>query len=99
MASFSGAALGAEVVEVKNAWPVTPQGLTALLGQEVTLFCLNYIYSGRLAGVSDTCVLLEDAAIVYETGSFTDEKWKNAEKLPNRWYVQLSSIESFGKLK
>ena len=81
------------VVEVEN------EGLAALLGEKVTLFCLNYIYSGTLAGVNDTCVLLENAAIVYETGSFSDNKWKNCEKLPNQWYIQLSSIESFGKLK
>ena len=53
------------VTEVEN------EGLEALIGQVVTLFCGVYIYSGKLVGVNDTCVKLEDAGIVYETGPFT----------------------------
>ena len=60
---------------------------------------MNYIYTGTLTGVNETCVLLTDAAIVYETGSFTEKNWKDAQKLPHDWYVQTASIESFGKLK
>ena len=78
---------------------VEGDGLTALLGQRVTLFCMNYIYTGNLTGVNSTCVLLEDAAIVYETGAFTDKAWKDAQKLPNALYVQISAIESFSVLK
>ena len=78
---------------------VEGEGLTALLGERVTLYCLNYIYTGLLAGVNETCVLLENAAIVYETGPYTDKKWKDAQKLPNCWYVQREAIESFGVLK
>jgi hypothetical protein len=69
------------------------------MGENVTLFCLNYIYAGKLTGVNDTFVMLEDAKIVYETGAFSDPKFKDAQALPNTWYVQTSSIESFGKLK
>jgi len=58
------------VTEVEN------EGLTALMGKTVTLFCGVYIYTGKLVGVNDTCVKLEDAGIVYQTGSFTDKKWK-----------------------
>jgi hypothetical protein len=78
---------------------VEGEGLEALMGERVTLFCLNYIYTGKLTGVNDTCVLLEDAAIVYETGSFDSKDWQDAGKLPHDWYVQTSAIESFGKLK
>jgi hypothetical protein len=78
---------------------VDGEGLEALMGERVTLFCLNYIYTGKLTGVNDTCVLLEDAAIVYETGSFDSKDWQDAQKLPHDWYVQTSAIESFGKLK
>ena len=78
---------------------VEGEGLVALLGERVTLFCMNYIYTGKLAGVNETCVLLEDASIVYETGAFTEAKWKDAQSLPNKWYVQTSAIESFGVLK
>ena len=78
---------------------VQGEGLEKLLGERVTLFCMNYIYTGVLTGVNETCVLLTDAAIVYETGAFTETNWKDAQKLPHDWYVQTASIESFGKLK
>lgn len=78
---------------------VQGEGLDKLLGKRVTLFCMNYIYTGTLTGVNDTCVLLTDAAIVYETGGFDEKNWKDAQKLPHDWYVQTAAIESFGKLK
>jgi hypothetical protein len=78
---------------------VSGEGLEKLLGERVTLFCANYIYTGKLIGVNDDCVLLTDAGIVYETGSFTDKKWKDCQPLPNDWYVARQSIESFGLLK
>jgi hypothetical protein len=85
--------------KIVNVTEVEGEGLTKLLGERVTLFCLNYIYTGTLAGVNESCVLLTDAAIVYETGSLTDKAWKDAQKLPGDWYVQLGAIESFGVLK
>lgn len=74
------------------------EGLTALLGENVTLFCLNYIYAGKLIGVNQSCVLLEEAYIVYETGSFDSKKYHNAQRLSKLFYVQLGAIESFGVL-
>ena len=78
---------------------VQGEGLEKLLGERVTLFCLNYIYTGVLSGVNDSCALLTDAAVVYETGPFGDKKWKDAQQLPTDWYVQRECIESFGLLK
>ena len=78
---------------------VSGEGLEKLLGERVTLFCLNYIYTGVLSGVNESCVLLTDASLVYETGPLTEGKWKDAQKLPNDWYVQIGAIESFGVLK
>jgi len=78
---------------------VSGEGLDKLLGERVTLFCCRYIYTGRLVGVNDTCVLLEDAGIVYETGEFSSPEWKDKQNLPKDWYVQTASIESFGVLK
>jgi len=75
------------------------EGLLALLGKRVTLFCMNYIYTGELEGVNDTCVKLRDAYIVYETGAFTDTNWKDAQKLSKEFYVQTAAIESFGVVK
>ena len=48
------------------------EGLEALMGQRITLFCMNYIYTGKLVGVNATCVKLSDPAIVYETGDPTN---------------------------
>jgi len=81
------------VQEVEN------EGFMKLLGSRVTLFCANYIYTGVLTGFDETYVLLTGAEIVYETGALTDKKWKDAQPLPNDWYVSTSFIESFGLLK
>ena len=78
---------------------VEGEGLDALIGERITLFCANYIYTGKLVGVNDTCILLHDAAVVYETGPFSDGAWKDAQKLPNDLYVTKSSIESYTVLK
>lgn len=76
---------------------VEGEGLPGLMGENVMLFCLNYIYAGKLVGVNDTFVKLEEAKVVYETGAFDAKDYKDAQKLPGEWYVQTSSIESFGK--
>jgi hypothetical protein len=78
---------------------VEGEGLVGLMGQNVTLFCANYIYAGKLVGVNDTFVKLEEAKIVYETGELTSKAWKDAQALPGDWYVQTAAIESFGILK
>ena len=78
---------------------ISGEGLEKLLGERVTLFCCRYIYTGKLIGVNDDCVLLSDCGIVYETGELTDNNWKDYQKLPNDWYVSKQSIESFGILK
>lgn len=73
--------------------------MVEMIGQRLTFFCANYIYTGILAGVNENCVLLTSAAIVYETGPFGEKQWKDAQNLPEEWYVQIDAIESFGKLK
>jgi len=78
---------------------VEGEGLISLLGKRVTLFCSNYIYTGDLAGVNDKCVLLQNAGIVYETGSFKEKDWKDYQPLPNDFYVMIHSIEMFGVVK
>ncbi len=75
------------------------EGLEALLGKRITVFCAAYIYTGKLVGVNASCVKLTNAAIVYETGELTEKQWKDAQLLPHDWYVQLSAVESFGVLK
>ncbi len=83
-----------KLVEVQE---VEGEGLMSLLGDVVVLWCLNYIYTGKLVGVNATCVLLNKPSIVYETGSLTDSRWKDAQSLPQDQYVMISAIESFAK--
>ena len=76
---------------------VEAEGLEALLGEVVFVMCACYIYIGKLVGVNATCIKLEDASIVYETGEWSEKKWKDAQKLPQKFhYVQTGMIESFG---
>ena len=85
--------LPTQVIEVES------EGLVALLGKNVTLFCANYIYTGKLEGVNSNCVKLSSPKIVYETGALTEKKWKDAQSLPNDLYVQIGMVESFTLLK
>lgn len=78
---------------------VEEEGLVSLMGKTITLFCLNYIYTGKLVGVNDTCVKLESPKIVYETGPFTEKNWKDAQALPHVIYVMLSCVEMVGEIK
>lgn len=84
-----------ELVEVEN------EGLFALMGKQVEIGCNVYIYTGILVGVNDTCIKLEDAAIVYETGELTASTYKDAQrfytdsKVPR--YIPLSLMENFGQ--
>ena len=82
-----------KVEEVPN------EGFMALLGETITCFCAVYIYTGKLVGVNDDCIKLESPKIVYETGSFTEKSWKDAQSLPNEMYLQKGMIEAFGIVK
>jgi len=88
-----------KVKKLAKAKEVNGAGLEGLMGQRITLFALNYIYTGNLVGVCEKFVTLKDAAIVYETGDFSDPKWKNAQYLPHPVYVRLDCVESFMILK
>lgn len=86
--------------KVVNVTEVEGEGLIKLLGEKITILCLNYIYTGILEGVNETCVLLKDPAIVYDTGSFTAKRYKDVQTLGvEEFYVHMNCIESFGKLK
>ena len=74
------------------------EGFVGLIGERIQVWCANYIFAGRLVGVNDHDIMLEDASIVYETGPLTDKKWKDAQKLlPKYWYIRTAAIESYGK--
>lgn len=79
---------------------VDGEGLDALLGENVLVFAMNYIYTGKLTGINETCIRLDEAKIVYETGAFNTDSYKDAQDLPGGvWYIQTGSIESFGRGK
>lgn len=83
-----------QIVEVQD------EGLVSLLGQNVTLLCDAYFYTGKLVGVNDYCVKLENPAIVYETGAWEEVKYKDQQTLPcKHLYVPVAKIEAFGILK
>lgn len=85
---------------LKTTVEVEKEGLMALLGEKITLFCMNYIYTGKLVGVNKICVKLESPAIVYETGAFTSTDYKEVQSLGvKEFYIKTSAIESFGILK
>lgn len=81
-----------EVTEVEE------EGFFAIMGEQILVFCLNYIYTGKLIGVNDTCILLEEPSIVYETGKLNEAGFKDAQKLKEDLYIQMGCIESFGKV-
>ena len=85
--------------KIVNVTGVSGEGLNKLLGEVITMFCMNYIYTGTLVEVNSDCVLLENPSIVYETGAFTDKAWKDAQRLPHDLYVMKASIEAFGLVK
>lgn len=78
------------VVEVEN------EGFMSLLGKQIEIRCNVYIYAGTLMGVNETCVKLDNAAIVYETGPHSDKTYKDAQKIGDGQYVQMALVESFG---
>lgn len=80
------------LTEIKDA-----EGLDGLLGEQVIIICACYIYAGKLVGVNETCVKLEDASIVYETGDWSCKGYKDAQKLLHKHhYIATGMIESFG---
>jgi hypothetical protein len=82
---------------IQNVVEVKEEGLLALIGQNVEVFCGIYIYAGKLVGVNDTCIKLGNPHIVYETGPFLDTKYKDAQPMGREFhYIQTTFIESFG---
>lgn len=75
-------------------------GLVSLMGKRVLLMCAGYFYEGKLVGMNDQCVKLEDPGIVYSTGTWTDKNYADRQALHSDvWFVSLGLIESFGPSK
>ena len=78
---------------------VAAEGLDKLLGEQVTLLCMNYFYTGKLIGVNEHDVLLEDTKIIYETGQWDKKDWADAQYVCKELYVRTASIEAYGIIK
>ena len=57
-------------------------GYEYLLTKEIVVITTGYIYTGICIGVNGQFLELENPSIIYETGPWTDQKWKDAQRLP-----------------
>jgi hypothetical protein len=69
------------------------------INERITLFCANYIYSGRLSKISNGWLTLAEAGIVYETGPFESKEWQDYQALPHPIHINVNSVESLMILK
>ena len=75
-------------------------GPVTLLGKQVYVCCSPYAYQGKLTGVNDKFIELENPEIVYETGPWNSKTFKDSQKLPmTRNFIFFSQIESMGALE
>ena len=72
-------------------------GLESLIGKTVQVWCMNYIYSGRLVGVNDADICLSDSFVVYETGPLAEPGFKDAQPTGlAELFIRTAAIESYG---
>jgi hypothetical protein len=83
-------------VDVPVIGPGVPEGAMAYaVGQEVVVFCANYIYGGKIVNVTSQELVLDDPYIIYETGDFAAAQWKNFQRLPTKQArIERTAIES-----
>lgn len=82
---------------VLNVVETESDGLEKMLGEMVQIWCVNYIYAGRLIGVNTDSVCLAESVVVYETGKMTDKGWKFAESTGlDELFIKTAAIESYG---
>jgi hypothetical protein len=87
---------------IKSAGPkskaskATGVGVARYLGKKIILKCMNYFYYGTVREVDAFCAVIDDAYAVFETGSFEDTTFKDAQRIGDHFCVTLQSIEAFG---
>lgn len=77
---------------------VTGEGLEGCMGEQVLVWCANYIYTGKLLGVNEHDILLGGAEMVFETGAFDNRELKDSQALPGlggHHYIRICAIESY----
>jgi hypothetical protein len=78
-----------KVIEVEN------EGAISLLGDYVEIRCGNYHYAGKLVGVNDLCVELEEAHTIFDGGSYTTKKYSDVQAhVESKLLVYFNFIES-----
>lgn len=91
--------LKTKVVQLESVVVEESRGLLEERGKVVLVHCINYIYSGMLTNVSDTEVELTKAQVVFETGGYSDKKFKNAQSVQNTpVHLSRGAIESWWTL-
>lgn len=77
------------VIEVEN------EGAVSLLGKYVEIRCGNYHYAGKLVGVNDLCVELDEAHTVFHSGAYTTKKYDDVQPhVEGKLLVYFNFIES-----
>lgn len=84
-----------KVTEMASELVEEPGGWEAAHGKRILVHATNYNYSGILSGVNSICVELTDASVVFETGPYTDKKFKDAQKTPRPITLFTNSVECF----
>jgi len=69
------------------------EDMADLVGQRLSFWCARYIYHGTVKKVTSDFVILEDAQVVFDTGSYDSKEPATAEKLPNNAYIMRGAIE------
>ena len=78
-----------EVIEVEG------EGAIGLLGHYVEVRCGNYHYAGKLTGVNDMCIQLEEAHTIFSSGAYTTEKYDDAQPhVESSLLIYFNFIES-----
>lgn len=83
--------------KIMTVTEVDGEGLEALLGERVVVWCMNYIYAGTLTGVNTHDILLENAGVVYNTGKLTAKTFEDFQEIVGPLYVRLSAVEAYYK--
>jgi hypothetical protein len=74
------------------------EGFLALIGKNVEIQTGLFIYAGKLIGVNSTCVKLDNAHTVFDTGDFKNKKYSDAQARENPiLYVQLAGVFAFNE--
>jgi hypothetical protein len=74
------------------------EGLVSLMGKNIEVQTGLFIYAGKLVGVNDICIKLDNAYTVFETGEFKNKKYKDAQARSNPvLYVMVVNIIAFNE--